>query len=98
MAGEQSAGTFVKVPGETPELLEKHGAQVESVTLLETVDTPFLPVSKPPEGHTGGYRRAHVTLSFPFENVGASLTDSLPCVNSAVTVVSVYGLPCTSAG
>jgi len=32
MAGEQSTGTFTRVPGETDELRERHGARVESVT------------------------------------------------------------------
>jgi len=31
MAGEQSTGTFTRVPGETDELRERHGARVESV-------------------------------------------------------------------
>ena len=74
MAGEQSAGTFVKVPGETPELLEKHGARVEAITSLDVVSSPSLPGSKPLQQPDGQYRRAEVTLSFPFENVGASLT------------------------
>ncbi len=74
MAGEQSAGTFVKVPGETPELLAAHGARVEALTLLEQVDAPSLPGAKPPQTPAGKYQRAHVTLSFPFENIGPSLT------------------------
>ncbi|MBK8027211.1 MAG: ribulose-bisphosphate carboxylase large subunit family protein [Chloroflexi bacterium] len=73
MAGEQSAGTFVKVPGETPELLAAHGARVEAIAPLETVESPSLPGSKPPK--TGGtLQRAEVTLSFPFANIGPSLT------------------------
>ena len=48
MAGEQSAGTFVKVPGETPELLDRHGARVEAITPLDVVNSPSLPGSKPP--------------------------------------------------
>ena len=74
MAGEQSAGTFVKVPGETPELLAAHGARVEALSLLEAVDSPSLPGAKPPKTPAGKYQRAHVTLSFPFENIGPSLT------------------------
>ena len=31
LAGEQSTGTFTRVPGETEELRERHGARVESV-------------------------------------------------------------------
>ena len=73
MAGEQSAGTFVKVPGETPELVAKHSARVEEVRLLETVDTAALPGNKSPPNHDGQHRRAHVVLSFPLENIGDSL-------------------------
>ncbi len=74
MAGEQSSGTFVPVPGETDELRTLHGAQVVRMTELEPVDLPSLPGSKPPK--TDGplvYRRAEVVLSFPYINVGSSL-------------------------
>jgi len=74
MAGEQSAGTFVRVPGETPELLAAHGARVEKLTLLDAVDSAALPGSKLPKTFDGKFQRAQVTLSFPFANIGASLT------------------------
>ena len=48
IAGEQSSGTFVSVPGETNELKERFGAQVLSIEPLGTVDLPSLPGSKPP--------------------------------------------------
>jgi ribulose-bisphosphate carboxylase large chain len=81
MAGEQSAGTFVKVPGETPELQARHGARVEQIRVIETVELPSLPGSKPPKAPTPPqYQRAEVTLSFPFENIGASLTTLLSTV------------------
>jgi ribulose-bisphosphate carboxylase large chain len=74
MAGEQSSGTFVKIPGETPELLAAHGAHVENLTLIELVESPSLPGAKIPRQPDGKIQRARVTLSFPFENIGASLT------------------------
>jgi ribulose-bisphosphate carboxylase large chain len=74
MAGEQSAGTFVKVPGETPELLAAYGARVESLTVIETAEAPALPGSKPPKQGGGSLQQVQVTLSFPFETIGASLT------------------------
>jgi ribulose-bisphosphate carboxylase large chain len=82
MAGEQSSGTFVDVPGETDELRERHGARVERVDELETVDEPSLPGSTPPDGATESvsYTRAEVELSFPFENVGPSLPNLLTTV------------------
>jgi ribulose-bisphosphate carboxylase large chain len=83
MAGEQSAGTFVKVPGETPELLARHGARVERLTELDTTSVPSLPGAKLPKGaappHT--FRRAEVELSFPLENVGTSLTTLMTTVS-----------------
>lgn len=82
MAGEQSTGTFVKVPGETTELLERHSARVEQIIADFDVDVPSLPGSKPPKGMTTPrYHRAEVVLSFPFENVGASLTTLLTVVS-----------------
>src|SRR5687768_5842881 len=81
MAGEQSSGTFVKVPGETPELTEKHGAKVLSITPLEAVDAPSLPGSRPPKGITPQYQRAEVVISYPFENVGASLATLVTTVS-----------------
>jgi ribulose-bisphosphate carboxylase large chain len=80
MAGEQSSGTFVKVPGETAELMEKHAAKVLSMTPLQTVDTPSLPGSRPPKGHTD-YQQAEVVISYPFANVGASLTTLITTVS-----------------
>ena len=37
MAGEQSTGTFTRVPGETDELRERFAARVESIEQLEPV-------------------------------------------------------------
>ena len=76
MAGEQSAGTFVKVPGETPELQARAGAQVVSLTPLDATDSPSL---------TGGqqgtrYQRAKVTLSWPLDNIGPDLPNLMATV------------------
>lgn len=75
MAGEQSSGTFVPVPGETDELRAVHGAQVVRITELESVDTPSLPGARSPKGgpEPSTYHRAEVVLSFPYINVGPSL-------------------------
>jgi ribulose-bisphosphate carboxylase large chain len=82
MAGEQSSGTFVPVPGETDELRQRHGAQVVRITELEAVDEPSLPGAHPPKRATGPlhYRRAEVVLSFPYENTGASLPNLMTTV------------------
>src|SRR5213593_4564732 len=53
LAGEQSSGTFVAVPGETDELRQRFGAKVENITELESVDTPSLPGAR---GQSGKYQ------------------------------------------
>jgi ribulose-bisphosphate carboxylase large chain len=74
MAGEQSCGTFIRVPGETEELRARFGAQILRITELETVSEPSLPGSRAPRGSgRPPYRRAEVLLSFPLENLGPSL-------------------------
>jgi ribulose-bisphosphate carboxylase large chain len=75
IAGEQSSGTFVAVPGETAELRERARARVVAVEKLESVGTPALPGSRPPAGHAGSreFQRAHITVEFPFDNIGANL-------------------------
>jgi ribulose-bisphosphate carboxylase large chain len=82
IAGEQSSGTFLPVPGETEELKKRFRARVEKITRLEAVDTPSLPGSRPPKGHTGQIKcqRAQVVVSYPFENVGANLPTLLSTV------------------
>lgn len=72
IAGEQSSGTFVAVPGETLELKERYGARVESIDPRETVTAPALPGSKSPAG-ASDYRRGIVRISFPLHNFGPSL-------------------------
>lgn len=43
IAGEQSSGTFVAVPGETSQLQARHRARVENIEKLETdSQTPAL--------------------------------------------------------
>lgn len=75
IAGEQSSGTFVPVPGETPELKERYGARVERITLLDSIDTPSLPGCRASKDASLPlrYQRAEIAISFPFENMGANL-------------------------
>lgn len=72
LAGEQSSGTFVSVPGETKALRERFRARLESVEELESVAAPSLPGVKTPEGITE-YRRGRIELSFSLENMGVNL-------------------------
>src|SRR4029453_17660685 len=48
LAGEQSSGTFVSVPGESAELHERHGAQVVDVQHMGR-RSPSLPSRTHPE-------------------------------------------------
>ncbi len=43
LAGEQSSGTFVSVPGETAELKQRFAARVEHIEKLDIVDEPSIP-------------------------------------------------------
>lgn len=70
LAGEQSSGTFVAVPGETAELKARFAARVESVTKLETVDTPAIPGAT---STSGKYQRAIVKVTWSIENFGYNL-------------------------
>jgi ribulose-bisphosphate carboxylase large chain len=82
MAGEQSTGTFVRVPGETDELRERHAARVESISEQDSVSRPSLPGAGVPKGLRGSpaYRRAEVVLSWPLSNLGPSLPNVLATV------------------
>src|SRR4051794_7861710 len=70
LAGEQSSGTFVAVPGETAELKQRFAARVEKITPLETVNEPSLPGR-----HVAGakYQRAEIVVSWSLENFGFNL-------------------------
>ncbi len=82
MAGEQSTGTFIRVPGETDELRERYAARVEEIVELGTVEKPSLPGAALPKEHAGKAvrRTAEVALSWPLENMGPSLPNLLATV------------------
>ncbi len=70
LAGEQSSGTFVAVPGETEELKKRFAARVENIKPLETVNEPAIPGAN---SATGKYHRAMVEVSWSIENFGYNL-------------------------
>lgn len=81
MAGEQSSGTFVQLPGETPELKERYGARVERIEELGTVAAPSLPgAGTPGDAGSATWRRAEAVLSWPIANMGPSLPNLLATV------------------
>ena len=70
LAGEQSSGTFVAVPGETDELKTRFAARVEEIDMLEDVTEPSMP------GDDLGfktYHRAKVRVSWSIENFGYNI-------------------------
>lgn len=71
MACEQSSGTFVAVPGETPELKARADARVLSVEVTDEVTQPSLPGAARPDG--APIWPVRVTLSWPLANLGPSL-------------------------
>lgn len=74
LAGEQSSGTFLAVPGETDELRAASGARIESLHELEIVNTPSLPGAGVPKGQTKpNWRRGDLVVSWPISNMGPSL-------------------------
>ncbi|MDE3011060.1 MAG: ribulose-bisphosphate carboxylase large subunit family protein [Pseudomonadota bacterium] len=76
LAGEQSCGTFTRLPGETDALRAAAGAIVERITALDAVSQPSLPTRSLPArlGHTPRYQRAEIVVSWPLANLGASLS------------------------
>jgi len=70
LAGEQSSGTFVAVPGETEELKQRFAARVEKITPLETVTEPAIPGATSKDGL---YHRANIEVSWSIENFGYNL-------------------------
>jgi ribulose-bisphosphate carboxylase large chain len=81
MAGEQSSGTFVAIPGETEELRSRVAAQVTRLDVLdETVTSPSLPSAQINLAPGARFRRARVTLSWPIDTLGPSLPNLLATV------------------
>lgn len=70
LAGEQSSGTFVAVPGETAELKQRFAATVESITPLDSATEPAIPGVK---ANGGRYQRAIIKVSWSIENFGYNL-------------------------
>jgi ribulose-bisphosphate carboxylase large chain len=77
IAGEQSSGTFMAVPGETEELKARSAARVERTLDLGPVSGPSLPGAARPDAP---HRRVAITLSWPLANTGISLPNILATV------------------
>src|SRR4030095_2221631 len=70
LAGEQSSGTFVAVPGETAELKERFAARVENVEFIKTVSQSSIPSDK---ATATQYHQCMVKVSWSVENFGPNL-------------------------
>jgi ribulose-bisphosphate carboxylase large chain len=53
IAGEQSSGTSVSVPGETEELKARARAKVTKLVRLDSAESPSLPGSRLPKNYSG---------------------------------------------
>jgi ribulose-bisphosphate carboxylase large chain len=81
IAGEQSSGTFLSLPGETDELKERSRARVVRIEPLAPTLKPTLAsayVDRHPHG--GVFHRAEIEIAFPIANVGANLSALLATV------------------
>lgn len=70
LAGEQSSGTFVAVPGETEELKQRFSARVESIEYTGTAKQPAIPGLTVKDGQ---YHQAYIEVSWSIENFGYNL-------------------------
>lgn len=83
MAGEMSSGTFVAVPGETPELARRHRARVTGVRILERSHTPALRSRQ--LAPTSRVQTAEVEIEVPTVNVGRNLPALLTTIMGNIT-------------
>ncbi|MBM3606721.1 MAG: ribulose 1,5-bisphosphate carboxylase [Alphaproteobacteria bacterium] len=88
MAGEQSAGTFVRVEGETDELRARFGARVVSTEQVGESAGPSLRSAWAERKGLLGPREIHrVTIDYPEDNVGVNLPNL-----AAVVAGNLYDL------
>ncbi|MBV8355959.1 MAG: ribulose 1,5-bisphosphate carboxylase [Candidatus Eremiobacteraeota bacterium] len=79
IAGEQSSGTFVAVPGESKELKERYRARVVAIEPLAPQAQPSLPGAQRPPG-AEKVNAGEVTIEWPLHNFGPSLPNLLAAV------------------
>lgn len=81
IAGEQSSGTFMSLPGETTELKERARARVVRIQPLPPVSEASLSSAHVARRHTPGtYNRGELEIAFPTANVGTNLPTLLATV------------------
>jgi ribulose 1,5-bisphosphate carboxylase large subunit-like protein len=82
IASDQSTGTFVEVPGETPELKARVAARVVDVRMLEPVSTPSFPETNASDRRV--YSRGEADIEFPLDAVGTDI--------AALTTIAIGGV------
>lgn len=82
IASDQSTGTFVPLPGETPELKARVAARVVALRDLPPAEAPSFPQDRVPG--LARYRRAEAVVDFPLDAVGTDLV--------ALTTIAVGGV------
>lgn len=96
IAGEQSSGTFVAIPGESPELKQRAAARVEKLEEIEGLGLQALPGSQSGGGNLRSYK---MTLSWPLANIGPSLPNLVATVaGNLFELKQVAGLKITDIG
>ncbi len=81
IAGEQSSGTFLSLPGETQELKDRFRARVTRVDTHPPSMLPSLHSAWAARHATGTiFHRGEIEIAFPIENVGSNLTTLMATV------------------
>lgn len=81
IAGEQSSGTFMTLPGETDELKQRSRARVIRIEKLAPVNQPSLRSAfVDRRGGSQTFHRAEIEIAFPIDNVGANISTLLATI------------------
>jgi ribulose-bisphosphate carboxylase large chain len=82
IAGEQSSGTFLSLPGETDELKERARARVTRIDALPDAGAPSLVSALAGRNAPAGtaFHRGEIEIAFPVANVG----DNLPTLLATI--------------
>lgn len=81
IAGEQSSGTFMSLPGETSVLKARSRARVVGIKHLESASTPALHSAFAERRlNMSSFNRGEVTIAFPVANVGPNIPTLLATV------------------
>lgn len=81
IAGEQSSGTFLELPGETAELKQRARARVTRIDPQAPALEPSLHSALVERrGSAGVFHRGEIEIAFPVDNVGANLPTLLATV------------------